>query len=59
MNIEVTEQERELILELIDSAEQETIQGVDHADSRAYKDLLRSRLEILESVREKMETAPH
>jgi hypothetical protein len=59
MNIEVTEQEREFMLELIDSAEQEMIQGVDHADSRAFKELLRNRLDLLGSVRDKMKTATH
>ncbi|HYR85873.1 MAG TPA: hypothetical protein VE422_17415 [Terriglobia bacterium] len=60
MNVEVNEQELNLLLELIESAEQEAIQGMDHADSRAFKDMLRRRLQLLESVRRKMkmETTP-
>jgi hypothetical protein len=55
MNIEVNEQEKALILELIESAEQETIQGIDRADIRAFKTLLRSRLELLESMRDRIQ----
>jgi hypothetical protein len=56
MNIEVTEQEKDLLLELIEGAEEAAIQGMDHADNRAFKDLLRTRLKLLESLREKMRT---
>ncbi len=54
MNVEITEQERDLLRELIETAEQAAIQGLDHADKRAYKDLLRSRLRLLESLRERI-----
>lgn len=55
MDVKVTEQERTLLLELIENAELETIQGLDHADSRAFKGLLRTRMQLLESVRNKMQ----
>jgi hypothetical protein len=60
MNIEVNEQEKELILELIENAEQEAIQSIDRADIRAFKVLLRSRLELLESMRDRIQVpGPH
>ena len=46
MGLEVTGQERDLLLELIEKAEEEAIQGMDHADSRAFKDVLRNRLRV-------------
>jgi hypothetical protein len=56
MTLEITEQERTILLELIESEEREAIQGLDHADTRAFKDLLRGRLKILESVKDKILT---
>jgi hypothetical protein len=55
MNIEVTEQEKDILLELIEGAEETAIQGIDHADNRSFKDLLRSRLQLLESIKDKMQ----
>jgi hypothetical protein len=55
MRLEITEQEKNLLLELIESAEQAAIQGLDHADIRAYKDLLRNRLDLLHLLKDKMQ----
>ena len=55
MNILVTEEERTVLLDLIENAEQVIIRGVDHADSRAFKDMLRDRLQVLESVKQKIQ----
>jgi len=52
MNIEISEGERDLLLELIDSAEQEGIQSMDHADSRAFRGLLKTRLDLLATMKE-------
>lgn len=56
MGLEITEQERNLLLELTENAIETAIQGMDHADSRAFKEVLRNRLELLESVQEKIRT---
>jgi len=53
--VEITEQEESLLLELIESAEQESIQGLDHADTRAYKNILRKRLQQLDDLKQKFE----
>jgi hypothetical protein len=55
MTLEITEPEKSLLLELIESAEQAAIQGLDHADTRAYKDLLRNRLDLLELLKGKVQ----
>ena len=57
MNLEITDLERTLLLQLIESAETATIQSIDHADSHAFKDVLRNRLEILASAKEKIRTS--
>jgi hypothetical protein len=54
MDVKFSEQERNLLLELIGDAEETAIQGMDHADSRSFKDLLRKRLELLATVKEKL-----
>jgi hypothetical protein len=55
MNFDLTEQERMLLLELIENAEHAAIQGMDRVDSRSFKDLLRRRLELLESAKDKLQ----
>ena len=57
MNFELTEQERDLLLELIEAAEQAAILGMDHADTRAYKDLLRERMHLLDALKAKIRHA--
>jgi hypothetical protein len=54
MTLEISEHEKQLLLELLESAEHEAIQGLDHADTRAFKDLLRRRLDLLDSLRVKI-----
>jgi hypothetical protein len=54
MSLEITQQERNLLLQLIESAEAAAIQSMDHADSRTFKDVLRNRMELLASVKEKI-----
>jgi len=57
MDLEITEQEKNLLLDLIESGEKETIQGVDHANSRIFKEELRKRLDLLASLRQKITTS--
>jgi hypothetical protein len=58
MTIEITEEERELLAEIIESAERQAIQGLDHADIRAFKDLLRKKLNLLDLLKDKVTQAP-
>ena len=53
--LQITEDEKQLLLELINSAEQEAIHGLDHADTRSFKKVLRGKLDMLESVRNKLQ----
>jgi hypothetical protein len=56
MVLEITEQERKLLLELIEHAEEAAIRSLGHADIRAFKDMLKNRLALLESVLDKVRT---
>jgi putative phosphoribosyl transferase len=54
MNLEISEEERNLLSELIESAEDAAIQSMDHADSRSFKEVLKARLDLLASIKEKI-----
>jgi hypothetical protein len=54
MNFEISEEERNLLLEMIESAEESAIQGMDHADSRSFKEVLKAKLDLLASVKGKI-----
>ena len=54
MNLEIKEEERNLLLELIENAEKREIEGMAHAVSRTFKNVLRTRLDLLASVKEKI-----
>ncbi len=50
MLLEITDSERELLFELIESAHREMIQEIDHTDTRDFRKLLQNKLELLEHV---------
>jgi hypothetical protein len=54
MSLYISEEERTLLLEMIESEEEAAIQGVDHADSRSFKEILRTRLDLLASLKRKI-----
>jgi predicted component of type VI protein secretion system len=54
MNLDVTEQESALLSELLDNAEETAIESMSRADSRTFKNLLRKRLELIASLKEKI-----
>jgi hypothetical protein len=56
MRLEITEKERELLLELIENEQKQFIQELDHTDSRDYKRIMKERLRILEGVLFKVKT---
>jgi hypothetical protein len=56
--IELNEQEREYLLEVLEAATKEKLHELHHADSSDYKRLLRHRLELLESLTAKLLPVP-
>lgn len=55
MNIELTDEERALLLEVLEEKQNRMIQEIDHTDARKFEDLLKKRLEALESFKRKLE----
>jgi hypothetical protein len=56
MMLEITNSEKDLIFELIESAHREMIHEIDHTDAREFKRLLQEKLELLEHVGAKIGT---
>jgi hypothetical protein len=56
MRLEITDIERELLLELTEEKQKQFIHELDHTDSRDYRVLLRRRLEILEGLQAKVQS---
>lgn len=57
MVLDITNSERDLLFELIESAHREMIQEIDHTDTRDFRKLLKTKLELLEHVGGKIGTA--
>lgn len=56
MNISVTDSERELLLELLESRYTSMLHELHHTDTHDYKQFLREKLELLEKVRDKLQS---
>jgi hypothetical protein len=50
MVLEITNSEKDLLFELIESANREMIHEIDHTDTREFKKLLQNKLDLLEKV---------
>src|SRR5436853_7714394 len=50
MVLEITNSERDLFFELIESAHREMIQEIDHTDAGDFRKLLQEKIELLEHV---------
>jgi hypothetical protein len=50
MMLEITNPEKDLLFELIESAHREIIQEIDHTDTREFRKLLQQKLELLEQI---------
>ena len=50
MNLSMTDQERELMLELLTSKRDSMLHELHHTDTHDYKEFLKQKLEVLEIV---------
>ena len=57
MNLEVTDDERELLLEILEEKQKRMIQEIDHTDTQRFEDLLKKKLELLEAFKQKLADA--
>lgn len=57
MNIDLTESEHELLAEVLEEKQTRMIQEIDHTDARKFKEMLRTKFEVLESLKQKIDEA--
>lgn len=57
MNIDLTESEHELLAEVLEEKQTRMIQEIDHTDARKFKEMLRTKFDLLESLKQKIEQA--
>jgi hypothetical protein len=55
MNISVTDSERELLLELLESRYTSMLHELHHTDTHDFKQFLKEKLELLEKLRDKLQ----
>jgi hypothetical protein len=55
MIVEITDQERLFLLDLLDAEHKEMIHQIDHTDARDYRELLKQKIGLLEGLRAKMQ----
>lgn len=55
LNIDLTESEHELLAEVLEEKQIRMIQEIDHTDTRQFKEMLRTKLEVLEGLKKKNE----
>ena len=59
MTLDLTESEHELLSEVLEEKQSRMIQEIDHTDARKFRELLRNKLEVLESLKQKLEQIRH
>ena len=56
MTLEISDKERDLLLEVIEAEQRRFIHGLDHTDGRGYKAILKERLQTLEQLLAKVQS---
>jgi hypothetical protein len=57
MLLDITDQEQEFLLELLETKLKAMLHEIHHTDSREYKELLRQDYDLAEKLRTKVENA--
>jgi recombinational DNA repair ATPase RecF len=58
MTVDITHQEREFLLELLETKSIAMLHEMHHTDARDYKEMLKQRMELLEGLRAKLDSSP-
>ena len=58
MTLDITDQERELLVELLAAKNTAMLHELHHTDARDYRELVKQRIEVLEGLRAKVEALP-
>jgi hypothetical protein len=56
MTVDMTDQEREFLLELLETKSTAMLHEMHHTDARDYKEMLKQRMELLEGLRAKLDS---
>ena len=54
MTLDITDQEKDYLLELLEANHRELLREINHTDTLDYKEMLKRKLVILESIRVKV-----
>lgn len=57
MTLDITEEERDYLLELLEAKRSEMLHELHHTDTLDYKEMLRRRMALAEGLRSKVEGA--
>ena len=57
MTVNITDQEREFLLELLETKSTALLHEIHHTDARDYKEMLKRRTELLEGLRAKFDSS--
>lgn len=58
MTVDITDREREFLLELLETKSTAMLHEMHHTDARDYKEMLKQRMELLEGLRAKLDSSP-
>ena len=54
MTLDITDEEREYLLEILDARREELLHELHHTDTLDFKEMLRRNVELVEAVRSKL-----
>ena len=54
MNVEITDEEREFLSELLEEKQKHMIQEINHTDTLDFERMLKKKLEVLEGLMRKI-----
>jgi hypothetical protein len=57
MTLDITDEEREYLLEILDARREELLHELHHTDTLDFKEMLRRNIELVEAVRSKLVAA--
>ncbi len=57
MTLDITDQERDYLRELLEAKRSEILHELHHTDTLDFKEMLRRRVELIEGLRSKVESA--
>ena len=57
MTLDITNEEREYLLEILDARREELLHELHHTDTLDFREMLRRKVELVESLRSRLATA--